>query len=96
MNNKSGRKSSVILRIVAFAISVYMIFSLCGLWRELVTQQSELNRLKTLAEQKNAEIERLTVLLESGSDSKIIEQVARERLGFVFADEQVFKDISGN
>lgn len=35
-------------------------------------------------------------MLEDGSKTKIIEKAARERLGYVYPDEQIFIDISGN
>ena len=35
-------------------------------------------------------------LLAEGNEAKIIEKAARERLGYVFEDEQVYVDISAN
>ncbi len=96
MKNGQKGKSSIILRIMIFAVSIYMIVSLCGLWHELAVERSELVRLQKLRDEKNSEIVRLTELLESGNESKIIEKAARERLGYVYADEQVYVDISGN
>ena len=55
--------------------------------------------LEALKEQYAAEqndIDELRAMLEDGSEAKIIEKAARERLGYVYPDEQVFIDISGN
>ena len=41
-------------------------------------------------------MEELKALLEDGSKTKIIDKAARERLGYVYPDEQIFIDISGN
>ncbi len=96
MKKNQKKKSSVILRVTIFAVSVYMIISLCGLWRELIIGQNSLARLEQIKAEKISQIESLTALLESGNENEIIEKAARERLGFVYADEQVYVDISGN
>lgn len=96
MQNTSKRKSSFILRFAVFALAIYMIVSLCSLWVRLVSEQSKLNQLKRQAEEKNHRIAELTAFLDSGSEKAIIEKAARERLGYVYADEQVYVDVSGN
>lgn len=96
LKKNQKKKSSVILRVTIFAVSVCMIISLCGLWRELIIGQNSLARLEQIKAEKISQIESLTALLESGNENEIIEKAARERLGFVYADEQVYIDISGN
>ena len=50
--------------------------------------------------QQNAEIQleidRLNNLIENGDDADFIEDAARERLGFVFPNEEVYKSVTGN
>ena len=41
-------------------------------------------------------VEELTRLLEEGDEKELIEKAARERLGYVYPNEQVFIDPSGN
>ena len=53
-------------------------------------------KLEKIKAEKTAQIEYLSNLLESGNEKKIIEKAARERLGYVYADEQIFIDVSGN
>ena len=96
MKRNQKKKSSVILRIAAVAVSVYMIVSLCTLWQNLVKEQNSLAELERVKAEKISQIDYLTSLLESGNESEIIEKAARERLGYVYSDEQVFIDISGN
>lgn len=95
---KKGRKkgNSIILRVAIIAVSVYMIVSLCTLWQNLVDEQNSLAELEKIKAEKASQIESLTALLESGNENEIIEKAARERLGYVYADEQVYIDISGN
>jgi cell division protein FtsB len=61
--------------------------------RELNAEHTELKRIKAAEE---ANIEELRTLLESGSKEQMIEKAARERLGYVYADEEIYVDISGN
>lgn len=89
-------KHSIILNLLVLAVSVYMISTLSSLWmnlRELNAEHAELKRIKA-AEETN--IEELRTLLESGSKEQMIEKAARERLGYVYADEEIYVDISGN
>ena len=96
MKRNRKKKGSIILRIAAVAVSVYMIISLCTLWQNLVNEQNSLAELEKVKAEKISQIDYLTSLLEGGKDSEIIEKAARERLGYVYADEQVYIDISGN
>lgn len=96
MRRNGKKKSSVILRIAAVALAVYMIVSLCTLWQNLVKEQNSLAELEKVKAEKISQIDYLTSLLENGNESEIIEKAARERLGYVYSDEQVFIDISGN
>ena len=73
-----------------------MIATLSGLWNTLSQSRKELEALKAQYDQEQNDIEELRSMLEDGSQSQIIEKAARERLGFVYPDEQVFIDISGN
>lgn len=95
MKNAGKPRGSIIWRIAVFAVSVYMIITLCGLMKELVSKKSELNALEMRRNEINAQIDELTALL-GGSEAEIVEKAARERLGYVYSDEQVYIDNSGN
>lgn len=95
MGNNSKPKSSFILRIAIFAVAVYMIVTLCGLWGELIDSQNRYKQLEAQRDSLNADIDNLVAVLE-GSQSEIIEKAARQRLGYVYAGEQVYIDNSGN
>ncbi len=95
MNNRPKKKHSVIRRVLLLVVSVYLLYSLGDLQFQLIKQRKEYNQLneqKKVMEQKISELERL---LENGTEAQIVEKAARERLGYVYADEQVYVDISG-
>ena len=52
--------------------------------------------LNNLLKAKNIKKSELTELLEEGSQADIVEKAARERLGYVYSDEVIYIDISGN
>ncbi len=77
-------------------ICVYMIATLAGLWQELGASRQKLRELEQEAQATANDIEELKSILADGSEAKVIEKAARERLGYVYPDEQVFIDISGS
>ncbi len=96
MSSPKKQKKSVLLRVAVLAFAVYMIASLTGLWVELVSVNKELKAYEQELEEKTLKVSELSRLLENGTEAELIEKAARERLGFVYADEQVYIDISGN
>ncbi len=90
------QKKSIVLRLLVLCVCVYMVVTLCGLWRDLIKDRNSLEALQAQRDEKAMQINELMNLLDSSDDAKIIEKAARERLGYVYADEQVYIDISGN
>lgn len=96
MKKKKRKNKSILLRLMILGVCVYMIATLSSLWKTLSESQRQLDELEEQYAQEKNDIEELQALLAEGSESKIIEKAARERLGYVYPDEQVFIDISGN
>ena len=96
MSSSKKQKKSVLLRVAVLAFAIYMIASLTSLWVELVSVNKELKAYEQELEEKTLKVSELSRLLENGTEAELIEKAARERLGFVYADEQVYIDISGN
>ena len=89
------RLKSIILRLTLLAFSIYTIISMSQMEMELVEarrQLTDIENQKTEQELKNQE---LLQLLENGSEKDFIERAARDRLGYVYADEKVYTDMSG-
>ena len=96
MKKKKRKNKSIMLRVLILGVCVYMIATLSGLWNTLNQSRKDLEELKAQYAEEQNDIEELRTMLEDGSQSQIIEKAARERLGFVYPDEQVIIDISGN
>lgn len=96
MKQKPKRKRSVIVRLIVLGFSIYMITMLAGLVNEYVELKTELEALQSKKNSLQLDVDELKSLLESDSHAAIIEKAARERLGFVYSDEEIYIDISGN
>lgn len=93
---RKKKKRSIILKLMILAVCIYMLSTLYGLWSTLNENRAEYEKLKLQYSQETASIEELKTMLKDESNKQIIEKAARERLGYIYSDEQVFVDISGN
>ena len=96
MAPKTKHEKSIIVRLLVLGVSVYMIITLTSLFGQLSKKRSELIERQEVLANMQLELDDLKTLLNEGTQSQIIEKAARERLGYVFADEEVFLDISGS
>ena len=96
MKRKAKRKKSILVRVIVLGVSVYMIATLVNRGNQLAKYREILKEEQKKLSAIKLDIEELKVLLNSDSHSKIIEKAARERLGFVYSDEEIYVDISGN
>ena len=96
MKRKPRRQRSIILKVFCLFVCAYVFVSLINLWSTLNESQSELKALKAEYAATENDIAELKAMLADESNTQIIEKAARERLGYIYSDEQVFVDISGN
>lgn len=89
------RRKSILLKILLLAVLVYITVSLGSLQVEFFKSRKELQEVQSQKQEIVDSIENLKALL-SGDEKDIIEQAARDKLGYVYEDEQVFADLSGN
>ncbi len=90
-----AKKRSIILRLGIFVFAVFLVVSMSRLQIELIEKKDRLNAAKQQLEATELKVQELQNLLENGEESDFIERVARERLGYVYSDEEVYTDISG-
>ena len=93
---ETKRRGSFIVRIGLFVFAVWMIFYLGSLIKEYNSLQSVLAADSGKRDQLQLEVKELSRMLENSDDKAFIEKAARERLGYVYADEHIFIDISGD
>lgn len=93
---RKNKNKSIILRVLVLGVCVYMIVTLLNLWSTLNQSRQKLKSLQADYQTEQNDIEELREILKDDSNTQIIEKAARERLGYIYSDEQVFLDISGN
>lgn len=96
MKQKPKRKKSVLLRLIVLGVSIYMVATLVVLGNQLAKDRETLKQYQSQRDALKLKNEELKALLDSDSHSEIIEKAARERLGYVYSDEEIYIDISGN
>jgi len=94
MSIKPKKRKSVLLRLILLLFSVYIVVSLGNLQIELINSRKELESLAVEQAEKSIKVNELVTLLDNGTEADFIEKAARERLGYVYADEQVYIDLS--
>ena len=69
----------------------------------MISLQSQLVSSRKVLAMKQDEIsvlkvsnEELDALLKNGSHNELVERAAREKLGFVYANEEIYEDVKGN
>lgn len=96
MKQRPKRKKSIIVRLIVLGVSIYMVATLVRLGNELAKLNEEYENYVKEYEHLKLTNEELKELLDSGSHAEIIEKAARERLGYVYSDEEIYIDTSGN
>ena len=96
MKPKPKRRNSVILRILALGLAIYLIASLTASIDDLAELKSEYDSINEEYNSKMLYRDEMKALIESDSYDAIIEKAARERLGYVYDDETIYIDNSGN
>lgn len=95
-SNVKTKNKSVLLRLLIIAFCAYMFISLGTLLTELSESRDALAQVQTEIDETASRIEENQNLLENSTEEELVEKAARERLGYVYPNEQVFVDISGN
>lgn len=95
-SNVKTKNKSILLRLLIVVFCAYMFISLGTLLTELSESREALAEVQTEIDETSSRIDENKNLLENSTEEELIEKAARERLGYVYPNEQVFVDISGN
>ena len=92
--SKKVQKRSFILTLGLILLVGYFLITIVGLQAQRKEAIAELEQKEAEYEQVEAENERLESILANEDKSDYMEQVAREKLGFVMPGEKVFYDVT--
>ena len=91
---KRFQSKSFILTLALVLLVGYFVITIIGLQFQIRDANAEKNQKTEALHMQQAENERLQSIVESEDKSDYIEQVAREKLGYVMPGEKVFYDVT--
>ncbi|MEE1186095.1 MAG: septum formation initiator family protein [Acutalibacteraceae bacterium] len=89
------QKGSILLKIALLIFVVYLLYTVSALQVSLSQRKDKLAELQKTHASLEIENERLENLIKNGNEAEYIESIARQRLGYAYADEDIFVDASG-
>ena len=95
MKSKKNRVNRL-FGIAVGALVVYLVISSMVLYVDSTSYQNKLDDLTRQGEEQEIEIQQLGARIEEGADYDYVIRTAREKLGLIFPEEQVFYNASGN
>ena len=87
---------SIFVRVLVLCVALYFVYSLSALWSDLIKGRATLDATEKQIADTEITIGEYKELLSEGNEAKIIEKAARERLGYIYSNEQLFIDYSGS
>ena len=96
VTGKKTGNGSIIIKLILIAFAIFAILTLAKLQVQLFEEKEELAALNKEKAEKQATEEELKDLLENGTKSDLIEKAARDKLDYVYKDDIVINDTTGN
>ncbi len=84
------------VRIVVFIAAAYLLVQLTQVQISIYRQRQVLEDLNLQCLDQKAENDSVERYLSMQDDTQLVEQIAREKLGFAYPDEVVFIDAAGS
>ena len=88
------KDKSFLLRFLIIVFCAYMLITLGTLISELSSSRETLKTTQDETKATSDRIEEKENLLKNSTEQELIERTARESLGYVYPNEQVFVDIN--
>lgn len=95
MKSKKNRVNRL-FGIAVGALVVYLAISSMVLYVDITSYQNKLDDLTRQCQEQEIENQQLGARIEEGADYDYVIRTAREKLGLIFPEEQVFYNASGN
>ena len=90
--NRPARGSrSILLRLALLAFVVFCVVQLWDLQTQLSQEKQKLSNYDTQIADQSAKNAQLSELLQNGTDNDLIVEAARDKLYYVYPNEQVFQ-----
>ena len=94
--SKNNTNKRIVFKISVLLICCYLVYSFINLQSELVQERAILRAKQSEITQLEISNKELANLLKNGAHEELIERAAREKLDFVYANEEIYQDVKGN
>lgn len=94
--NAQKKRRSLLTRIAVVGLASYAIIVLVGQQLEITKKKNELAEIEQKIQAQldvNKDLERI---LSMGDNKEYIESIARDKLGYAYADERFYVDVAEN
>lgn len=91
---KRKQTKSFILTLALILLVGYFVITIVGLQHSIKERQDVLEQKNAVYEEQVEENERLQSIVDSDDKSEYMEQIAREKLGYIKPNEKVFYDVT--
>lgn len=96
IKSTGGFPKRIIFKFSILALALYLVFSMISLQSDLVEQRKVLKEKQKQISELRVSNDELKSLLKNGSQKELVERAAREKLDFVYSNEEVYLDRKGN
>lgn len=93
-SNNTGKR--VVFKVSIVLLSFYLVYSMISLQTQLIASRKILAQKQQEISEIKVSNDELESLLNNGSHEELVERAARDKLGFVYANEEIYEDIKGN
>ena len=90
------RRIPIPIKMVIIVVCGFSVVSTIGLQADIAARKHDLADLNARITEQQLQNRKLTAMVEAGKDDQYMEKVAREKWGYVYPDERVFVDVSGD
>ena len=91
---KRKQTKSFILTLGIILLVGYFVITIIGLQLSIKERQDVLEQKNSVYEEQIEQNDRLQAIVDSDDKSEYMEQIAREKLGFIMPGEKVFYDVT--
>jgi len=84
------KKAGIVTKIILAILIVYAVTTLAGLSTKIAAAKKQQAELESQVEQVSASNEEMKYAIDNKDDDDVIAGIARDKLGLVQQDEQVF------
>lgn len=95
MKTKMRVQKSLIARVALMAFGAYLAYSLISFQVDIARKRATLDEVKQQYDEQVIANEELQRTLDTYGTDEFVERMAREKLGYAYADEHFYVDISG-